>query len=194
MMNIKITKACRTLSYEASCVLAGNRPIWLAVEGKACNYRATHNNNEFDAPLEVNQWPHPAEIPSLKPHIEIPPIAINIFTDGSKIGGKVGAAAVIIKDDIVLHQSKYKLHDKCSNNQAEQVAIQKALEQLQHLPTTDDKAKTVVVNTDSRVALDTLRNRKKHNILIENTRKEIKQLEDLQWTVIFKWVKAHART
>jgi len=51
-----------------------------------------------------------------------------------------------------------------------------------------------VVNTDSRVALDTLRNRKKHNILIENTRKEIKRLEVLQWTVIFNWVKAHAGT
>ena len=62
-----------------------------------------------------------------------------VFTDGRKIGGKVGAAAVIIKDDIVLHQSKYKPHDRYSNNQAEQVAIQKALEQLQHLPITDDK-------------------------------------------------------
>ena len=51
-----------------------------------------------------------------------------------------------------------------------------------------------MVNTDSRVALDTLRNRKKHNILIENTRKEIKRLEVLQWTVIFNWVKAHAGT
>jgi ribonuclease HI len=193
MLNIKIAKAYRTLSYEASCVLAGIRPIRLAIEEKARNYRATHNN-EFDAPLEVKQWPHPAEIPSLKAHIEIPLNAINIFTDGSKIGGKVGAAAVIIKDDIVLHQSKYKLHDRCSNNQAEQVAIQKALEQLQYLPITDDKAKTVVVNTDSRVALDTLRNRKKHNILIENTRKELKRLEYLQWTVIFNWVKAHAGT
>ena len=162
MLNIKIAKAYRTLSFEASCVLAGIRPIRLAIEEKARNYRATQNN-EFDAPLEVNQWSHPAEIPSLKAHIEIPLTAINIFTDGSKIGGKVGAATVIIKDNLV-HQSKYKLHERCSNNQAEQVAIQKALQQLRQLPIMDDKAKTVVVNTDSRVALDTLRNRKKHNI------------------------------
>jgi len=32
MMNIKISKAFRTLSYEASCVLAGVRPIRLATE------------------------------------------------------------------------------------------------------------------------------------------------------------------
>jgi ribonuclease HI len=194
IMNIKIARAFSTLSYEASCVLAGVRPIWLVIEEKAQNYKATHNNNEFDAPLEVKHWPHPAEIPSLKAPIEIPLNVINIFTDGSKIRGKVGAAAVIIKDDIVLHKSKYKLHDRCSNNQAEQVAIQKALEQLQHLLLTDDTAKIVVVNTDSKVALDTVRNRKKHYILIENIRRQIKRLEDLQWTVIFNWVKAHAGT
>jgi 4-alpha-glucanotransferase len=34
MMNIKIAKAFRTLSYEASCVLAGVRPIRLAIEEK----------------------------------------------------------------------------------------------------------------------------------------------------------------
>jgi hypothetical protein len=48
--------------------------------------------------------------------------------DGSKIGGKVGAAAGKIKNDIVLNQSKYKLHDRCSNNQAEQVVILRAQE------------------------------------------------------------------
>jgi len=32
MMNIKIAKTFRTLSYEASCILAGVRPIQLAME------------------------------------------------------------------------------------------------------------------------------------------------------------------
>jgi len=48
-----------------------------------------------------------------------------------------------------------------------------------------------VVNTDRKVTLDTLQNRNKHYILIENIRKEIKRLEDLGWTVFFNWVKAH---
>jgi hypothetical protein len=52
-MNIKIAKAFRTLSYEASCVLAGVRPIRLAIEEKVRTYKATHNNTEYDAPLEV---------------------------------------------------------------------------------------------------------------------------------------------
>jgi len=51
----------------------------------------------YDAPLEVRYWPHPAEIPLIGAPTEIPHNVINIFTDGSKIGGKIGAAAVIIK-------------------------------------------------------------------------------------------------
>jgi ribonuclease HI len=91
----------------------------------------------------------------------------------------VGAAAVIIKDDIVLHQSKYKLHHRCSNNQAEQVAILRALVQLQNLQSAEHSEKIAVVNTDSKMTLDTLQNRNKHYILIENIRKEIKMLKDL---------------
>ena len=131
------------------------------------------------------------EIPLIRAPTEIPHNVINIFTDGSKIGGKVGAAAVIIKDDMVLHQSTFKLHKRCSNNQAEQVAILRALEQIHHLQLTEDAEKIAVVNTDSKVTLDTLQNRNKRHILIENIRKEIKGLEDLRWTVFFKWVKAH---
>jgi len=111
--------------------------------------------------------------------------------DGSKIGGKVGAAAVIIKDDTVLHQSKYKLHERCSNNQAEQVAILKAMGQIKNLQLAEDAEKIVVVNTASKVTLDTLQNRNKHYIIIGNIRKEIKRLEDQQWTVLSNWVKAH---
>jgi len=191
MMNIKISKAFRTLSYEASCVLAGVRPIRLVIEEKVRTYKATHNNTEYDAPLEVRYWPHPAEIPSIRAPTEIPHNVINIFTDGSKIGGKVGAAAVIIKDDIVLHQSTYKLHERCSNNQAEKVANQRALEQIPNLQMAEDVEKIAVVNTDSKETLDTLQNRNKHYIIIDNIRKEMKMLEDLRWTVFFNWVKAH---
>ena len=138
MMNIKISEPFRTLSYEASCVLAGVRPIQLAIEEKVQTYKATHNNTEYDAPLEVRYWAHPAEIPPIRAPTTIQHNVINIFTDGSKIGGKVRTAAVITKDDIVLHQSTYKLHERCSNNQAEQVAILRALEQIPNLQLAED--------------------------------------------------------
>jgi hypothetical protein len=43
------------------------------------------------------------------------------------------------------------------------------------------------------VTLDTLKNRNKHSILIENIRTEIKRLEDVEWTVFFNWVKSTYR-
>ena len=57
----------------------------------------------------MRYWSHPAKIPLIRVPTEIPHNAITVFMDGSKIGGKVGAAAVIIKDEILLYQSKYKL-------------------------------------------------------------------------------------
>jgi len=83
-MNIKIAKAFRTLSYEASCILAGVRPIWLAVEEKVRTYKAIHDNIEYDAPLEVRYRPHPSEILLIRAPTEIPHKVINIFMDGSK--------------------------------------------------------------------------------------------------------------
>ena len=84
MINIKIAKALRTLSNEASCILAAARPIQLAVEEKVRNYTATHNNIEYDEPLDVRYWPHPAEMPLIRAPTEIRFNVINMFTDGSK--------------------------------------------------------------------------------------------------------------
>jgi hypothetical protein len=119
-------------------VLAGVLPIRLANEKTVRTYKASHNNIEYDAPLEVRYWPHPAEIPLIRAPTAILHNVINICTDGGKIGGNIGTAAVIIKDDIVLHQSKFKLHERCYNNQAEQVAILKALELIQIVPLRKD--------------------------------------------------------
>ena len=105
-INIKTAKAFRTISFEASGVMARVPPIGIVIEGKVRTFKATHNNTKYDAPLGVRYWPHPAEIPLIRASTEIPHNKITIFTDGSKIGGKVGAAAVIIKDEILLHQSK----------------------------------------------------------------------------------------
>jgi len=88
MMNIKIAKAFRSLSYEASCVLAAFRPIQLAVEEMVRKYTATHNKIVYDEPLDVRYCPHPVELPLNGAPTEIPNNVINIrvFTDGSKIG------------------------------------------------------------------------------------------------------------
>ncbi|KAJ4442477.1 hypothetical protein ANN_04063 [Periplaneta americana] len=54
------------------------------------------------------------------------------------------------------------------------------------LEITEEAEKIAVVNSDSKVTLDTLQNRNKHNPITENIRKELKKLERQQWTVLFR--------
>ena len=84
-MNIEIAKAFRTLSHEASCILAAVRPIRLAVEEKVRTSKATHNNIEYDASLQARYWPHPVEIPLIRAPTEIPNNVINIFMEAAKL-------------------------------------------------------------------------------------------------------------
>jgi ribonuclease HI len=77
-----------------------------------------------------------------------------IYTDGSKIGGKVGAGVAIYMDKTLFKQCKFKLQDFCSNNQAEQIAILKSLELV---PTLDGhNPRMVAIYTDSKVTLAAL--------------------------------------
>ena len=75
---------------------------------------------------------------------------------------------------------------RCSKNQAEDLAILKALESIQYLDTDE---RTVQILTDSRIALESLKN---HTHLTEQIRKKIIELENRKWTLEFNWIKAHA--
>jgi ribonuclease HI len=78
-----------------------------------------------------------------------------IYTDGSKVGGKVGAGIAIYSDKSLVRQCKYKPQNCCSNNQAEQVAILKSLEKLPNLE--DQSSRIVATDTDSKVTLESLK-------------------------------------
>jgi CRISPR/Cas system-associated endoribonuclease Cas2 len=49
-----------------------------------------------------------------------------------------------------------------------------------------------MISTDSRIALESLKNPKIHTHLIEQIRKKVIKLENQNWTIEFKWIKAHA--
>jgi len=65
----------------------------------------------------------------------------------------------------------------------------KALENLQHLENTE---RTVLVSTDSRITLESLKNRKNHTYLIEKIRTKVMEMEMQNWKIEFNWIKAHA--
>jgi ribonuclease HI len=102
-------------------------------------------------PLPINKWPHPTRLVTITETSEMTAYPIEIYTDGSK----VGEGAAIYSNKQLVKQCKYKLHSNYSNNQAEQIAIPKALEQLQGLEApTGGK---VAIYTDSKLAIDSLK-------------------------------------
>ena len=56
----------------------------------------------------------------------------------------------------------YRLADECSNNQAEKLAIVKALEKLRDSRHLQGLQRAAAVHTDSKITLDAIVNRRNH--------------------------------
>jgi ribonuclease HI len=83
------------------------------------------------------------------------------------------------------------LDNRFSNNQAEQLAIVNALEVVESLNVDDSSQRTATAITDSRVALESIKNVQNHSFLIEEIRQTLSKRERSNWTIAFSWVKAH---
>jgi len=150
------------------------------------------NNLEYDVPLEVRNWRHPAEIAIVHEVENGTTYTVEVYTDGSKIGDSVGAAGVIFVNGKLVHQLVFKLHGHCSINQAEKIAILKILEKLEELQERKDNDKRAAIYTDSKITLALLQNKFKRNRLIELIRNRLITLGHLKWIVHFAWLKGHA--
>jgi ribonuclease HI len=67
--------------------------------------------------------------------------------------------AIFIQSNLV-HQLRYMLHNICSKNQAEELAIIKPIETIEKSHINDNIPRTLTVHTDSRITLQSLRNQK----------------------------------
>jgi hypothetical protein len=135
LTNIKIAKAYRTTSNEALCILTGTTPIDIKAEEIAKLHRMTRDrqNHQLDHDAEPKDWIHPADSVRINEWTEEKEhtIQIRVYTDGSKNEQGVGSGLAIYIQSKLTHQIKHKLHDRCSNNQAEQIAIVKALQAIE---------------------------------------------------------------
>jgi ribonuclease HI len=114
--------------------------------------------------------------------------SVHAFTDGSKHDQGVRSGAVIFKGREMLAKLMLKLDNRCSNSQAEQLAILKAVEAIESLNTHSINPGTATIFTDSRVSLDSLHSTNNHVFL---GRKKVASLEISEWKIIFSWVKVH---
>ena len=68
IINIKMAKAYRTVSFEVSCVLVGVPPIGIVIDERARLYKIIDNMDkggyECEQPQPAKEWPHPASRPN----------------------------------------------------------------------------------------------------------------------------------
>jgi ribonuclease HI len=117
---------------------------------------------------------------------------IQAYTDGSKNEHGVGSGVAKFVGNELAARLKFKLDNRCSNNQAEQLSIAKGLEVIESIDISENSPRTVTsIFTDSRITLDSLKNVNNHGYLIEEIRKRVSILKRFNWTIEFSWVKTH---
>jgi len=85
----------------------------------------------------------------------------------------------------MIAKQQIKLDNRCSNNQAEQLAILKALEKLEVLNKQSINPLSTIIFTDSRFSLVSLQNYNNHGFLMEEIRKKFASLEKRGWQIMF---------
>jgi len=194
LINIKIAKAYRTTSSEALYVLTGMTPINIKLEEvvkRYINKKTVSHTFVLDSAVELKHWLHPADAVTIIEVAGNEEASVQAYTDGSKHGQGVGSGAAIFIGNEIVAQIKLKLDNRCSNNQAEQLAIVKALEAIESLHNKLIHPRTATIFTDGRVALDSFRNVNNHAYLVEEIRNRVARLLRYEWKVTFSWVKAH---
>ena len=147
----------------------------------------------LDSAVELKHWLHPADAVTIKEVAGNEEASVQAYTEGSKHGQGVGSSAAIFIGNEIKAQIKLKLDSRYSNNQAEQLAIVKALGAIESLHNKVIHQRTAKIFTDSRVVLDSLRN-VNHTYLVEEIRKRVARLESYECKVTFSWVKDHVAT
>jgi hypothetical protein len=115
--------------------------IDIKIEEAAQLYQLTRGSCREEAMVDqdmgVKQWLHPAvKITTLRENNE-ENSTTQIFTDGSKSEQGVGAGIAIYRRGTHIKSLKYRLNKRCTNNQAEQLAILKSVEYIENTQTTD---------------------------------------------------------
>ncbi|CAG4934558.1 unnamed protein product [Colias eurytheme] len=168
---IKICKAYRTVSLTSALILSGLLPLDLRVQEAAAFFKIKKGYSEEHIPpgREVEQKvgylhnPHPStliitefeRLENLDPntletyHVVGP----QIFTDGSKIEGKVGAALTWWDKGKETRYSTFRLESHNTVFQSEMYALYRAVKMAR-----SSKAKTVNIMSDSRSSLELLKN------------------------------------
>ncbi|XP_067131975.1 uncharacterized protein [Centruroides vittatus] len=148
-------------------------------------------NYGLDAQQKANIV-HPAEPnPEITETPAINDKTYNVFTDGSKSTEGVWCALVVNNTSgKSIYQASFKLGMQCSNNQAESLAILKALQYIRDKPIFRNK--TIRINSDSKTALAQIRKLRTKLTIVQETINLLMLLRGKGIKILLNWVKGHS--
>jgi ribonuclease HI len=194
---LRIARAFKTTSNAALHVLTGIPPVDLAVEKEvtiAQNLRLNKlnpdTNEEIYQRKSMSTHLHPSERKEVSSEeIEPKEDSLKIYTDGSKINGKVGAAFIALKGNDFCYEWQGRLRPQNSVYQAELAALHNALKWLSR----QDEEEAFILS-DSKSSLQALNNFEHKNPQVQAIQTELNELENKGIRARLGWVKAHVGT
>ncbi|CAH2091712.1 unnamed protein product [Euphydryas editha] len=200
----KICKAYRTVSLTSALVLSGLLPLDLRIREAAMLYKTKKGHcedlllpgSELERRVGPLQNPHPSQLKTTeyecllnlnpetleKHHIDGP----LIYTDGSKIEGKVGAALTWWDQGREARYSTFRLEPHNTVFQSEMYALFRAVDMVRK-----SKESSINILSDSRSSLDLLKSPLATHPLAMEMKRCIRQIQEENRSVRFFWLKAH---
>ena len=203
----KICKAYRTVSLTSALILSGQLPLDLRVIEAATLFKIKKGHSqEFLPPgreLECNvhhsKNPHPAlltiteyaRLEDLTPETQVAHhlTGPQIYTDGSKIEGKVGAALTWWENGKESKFSTFGLEPHNTVFQSEMYALFRAVRMAR-----ESRAASVSILSDSRSSLDLLRSPSVTHHLAMQVKRCVREIREEGREVRFFWLRAHVGT
>ncbi|GBO35987.1 Putative protein in type-1 retrotransposable element R1DM [Araneus ventricosus] len=195
---LAITRAFKTASTKALQVLAGVPPLDLKAIETHCSFLVirvhedvtTHGQSfsaedyvKYESPYET----HPAAKGGIGfDWVEPSGNGLEIYTDGSGINDRTGAAMVVLYYGQLIHSDRSRLSDTCTVYQAELFGLQLAAEFCLTLNATQ----RVNIYSDSRSALQSLADPTNLHPLVGKVRRLLQRARSDRG-VHLHWVKAH---
>jgi ribonuclease HI len=202
-MGIRMCKAYRTVSLTSVQAMAHLMPLDLRIKelGLINNTKNNHticnlpDDIQYQGRVAYTELPHPSEqvgeatgYPDTYARRDFPDGEIDIYTDGSKTGGKVGAAFTVFNNAGELHSKKLPMADYCSVFQAELFAIMKALDWVSS-KTSDWKKVNLL--SDSKSSVQALEDGAPNNPMVFSIQTASRKLKSRGIDCEFLWVRGH---
>ncbi|KAL0852573.1 hypothetical protein ABMA27_016991 [Loxostege sticticalis] len=197
----KILKAYKTVSLNSALLLAGLLPLDIRIREAALLYEvkkgystAVVGDRDVERQMDFSKTPHPAELRAIDfdcVHDEAELLQheqtnLKIYTDGSKIEGKVGAAVSIWDNGAEIVRKKLVLERFCTVYQAEMLALSRAVQMvLRRGP------RAVDLYSDSRSALEAVTRGNSTHPLAVQLRSDVAKIAHKGGSLALHWIKAH---